>query len=222
VVRGYTPIKSGLLTIPLVFGLFVASLTSGRLISKFGRYRPFPIIGTLILAFGLWLFTHVTLTTTQLTLSIWMVVLGAGIGLFMQVPTLAVQNAVPRKELGTATATTTFARSIGSSFGGAVFGTILISRLNHHLHQIVPQAAGSAKALSGTLEGGTSQISKLPVKVQHDIFQAFTMSFHDMFLLAIPFALAAFVVALLLREAPLRESTREMASGEGFEGAHSA
>lgn len=217
VVRGYSPIKSGLLTIPLVVGLLVASIVSGRLVSKLGKYRPFPIIGTLILAFGLWLFSHVSLTTSQFTLSWWMLILGAGIGSFMQVPTLAVQNAVARADLGTATSTTTFFRSIGSSLGGAVFGTILLSRLTHHLNLLFPQAAGHTAALSGTLEGGASQISKLPMHVQHLVLLAFTKSFQDMFLLAIPFALAAFVVSLFLREAPLRETTRDMAEGAGLE-----
>jgi EmrB/QacA subfamily drug resistance transporter len=218
VVRGYSPTKSGLLTIPLVFGLFSASLLSGRLTSKFGHYRPFPIIGTALLAVGLWLFTHVTLTSSQFTLSWWMVILGFGIGLFMQVPTLAVQNAVPRSELGTATATTTFFRSMGSALGGAIFGTILTSRLNHHLHQLLPSA--NPTLVKDSVQAGTRQLSAAPAYIQHDILAAFVSSFHDMFLLAIPVALATFVAALFLRETPLRNTTRDMAEGEGLEMGH--
>jgi hypothetical protein len=122
----------------------------------------------------------------------------------MQVATLAVQNSVDRSQLGTATSSTTFFRSIGSSLGGAIFGTILISRLTHHLSQDLPAAAAAHISSSNIAANGTSQIQHLPPAVQHDILQAFIGSFHDMFLIGIPFALAAFVVALFLREMPLR------------------
>jgi EmrB/QacA subfamily drug resistance transporter len=206
VVRGYSPTKSGLYTIPLVAGLLVASITSGRLITKFGRYKPFPIFGTLMLMLGMWLFSHVTLTTSAFTLSVWMIVIGIGLGSFMQVATLAVQNSVERSQLGTATSSTTFFRTIGSSLGGAIFGTILISRLTHHLTQTLPAATASHISTNNILSGGTSQIAHLPAAAQHDIFLAFVRSFHDMFLIGIPFAAAAFVIALFLRESPLRET----------------
>jgi EmrB/QacA subfamily drug resistance transporter len=218
IVRGYSPTKSGLLTIPLVFGLFTSSLVSGRLISKFGHYRPFPIIGTALLAIGLWLFSHVSLATSQLNLGWWMVVLGAGIGLFMQVPTLAVQNAVPRSELGTATAAATFFRNIGSALGGAIFGTILTSRLNHYLLHALPSA--NPTLLKDSVQAGTRQLQTVSPVVRHDILQSFVLAFHDLFLLAIPVALAALVTALFLRETPLRTSTRDLAEGEGLEMEH--
>lgn len=206
VVRGYSPTKSGLYTIPLVAGLLVASIISGRLISKFGRYKPFPIFGTLMLALGMWLFSHVSLTTSEFTLSVWMVVIGLGLGSFMQVATLAVQNSVERSRLGTATSSTTFFRTIGSSLGGAIFGTILISRLTHHLNQTLPASAAGQISTRAITSGGTSQISHLSSSVQHGILESFVRSFHDMFLIGIPFALAAFIVALFLREQPLRGS----------------
>jgi len=211
VVRGYSPTKSGLFTLPLVFGLLVASIISGRLISKFGRYKPFPIFGTMMLVLGMWLFSHVTLTTSAFALSTWMFVIGMGLGSFMQVATLAVQNSVDRSHLGTATSSTTFFRTIGSSLGGAIFGTILISRLTHHLHQVLPAASASPAAIAKITATGTSQLQHLSPVVQHQILQSFVRSFHDMFLIGIPFALAAFVVALFLREAPLRDSTRDIA-----------
>lgn len=201
IVRGNTPTESGLLMLPLVAGMLTASITSGRLISKTGRYRLMPIIGTLVLTLGIWLFSHLTLTTSHVVLSLWMVVIGAGLGMFMQVATLAVQNATERAQLGTATSTVTFFRSIGSSLGGAVFGTILISRLTHHIHEALPQAGNVA---SSALTTGTTAI---PAAIKEQVLGAYVASFHDMFLLAIPFTLAAFVVALFLREAPLRETT---------------
>lgn len=207
IVRGYTPTKSGLFTIPLMIGVLGASITSGRLITKYGKYRKFPIFGTLMLAFGMWLFSHVSLTTSQWTLSLWMLVIGAGLGSFMQVTVLSVQNAVDPRQMGTATSSVTFFRTIGSSLGGAVFGTVLLSRLNHHLAQALPAGAGQHISTNSITTTGTAAIQHLPPAVQHDILLAFVQSFHDMFLLGIPFAAAAFISALFLREAPLRTHT---------------
>lgn len=206
VVRGYSPTESGLAMIPLVIGMLTASITSGRLITKYGRYKPFPIFGTLMVALGMWLFSHVGLTTPVWELSVWMLIIGLGLGSFMQVATLAVQNSAKPEQMGTATSSTTFFRSIGSSLGGAIFGTILISRLTSHLMEDLPAKALSHISTSQITSSGTSQIAHLPPALQHDIFMAFIGSFHDMFLIGIPFALGAFIVALFLREAPLRGS----------------
>jgi EmrB/QacA subfamily drug resistance transporter len=211
IVRGNTPTESGLLLLPLVVGMLVSSVISGRLISKTGHYRKFPIIGTLLLTIGLWLFSHLTLTTSHVVLSLWMLVIGAGLGMFMQVATLAVQNSTRKEDLGSATSTVTFFRSIGSSLGGAVFGTILVSRLTHHIHEAIPQAGG----LTNTAI--SSGVANVPPEVKQVVLQSYVSSFHDMFLLAIPFAVAAFIVALFLRETPMHEDTKEMAAAEGLE-----
>jgi EmrB/QacA subfamily drug resistance transporter len=203
-VRGYSPTKSGLLMLPLVLGMLIASITSGRLTSKLGKYKIFPIIGTLVLSLGLWLFSHLTLTTSEVTISVWMFIIGAGLGLFMQIMTLAIQNSVARSELGTATASATFFRSVGASFGGALFGTVLTNRLAHHLTEALPAGTGAATASQVTKIQSGGNIHALPPNVAHGVLQAFTLSFQDMFMLAIPFALAAFVAALFLRETPLK------------------
>lgn len=210
IVRGNSPTESGLLMLPLIIGMLGASLMSGRLISKTGRYKIYPVIGTLLLAGGLWLFSHLTLTTSHWVMSIWMLIVGAGLGMFMQVATLAVQNSTHKKDLGSATSTVTFFRSIGSSLGGAIFGSILVSRLTHHIHETIPQA--------GDIVGSaiSSGVNTIPPETKQAVLQAYVNSFHDMFLLAIPFALAAFVVALFLREAPLDDDTKEMAEAEGL------
>jgi hypothetical protein len=142
-----------------------------------------------------------------------MLIIGAGLGSFMQVATLAVQNSVARTQLGTATSSVTFFRSIGSALGGAVFGTILLSRLNKHLAEVLPQGAGSHISGGAISSNGTAGLSHLPAAIQTDILTAFVNSFHDMFLIGIPFAVAAFVTALFLRETPLRGS-REIPSPE--------
>ncbi len=203
IVRGYSPTESGLLMIPLVAGLLGASIISGRLTSKLGRYKIFPIVGTLVLAFGLWLASHVTLTTSEWTLGLWLFIIGAGIGSFMQIMTLAIQNSVDHKVLGTATSSATFFRSLGSSFGGAIFGAVLTARLSYHLLQGLPQGANLGNVSVASIQSGAG-LQQLPPGVMNTVLEAFVRSFHDMFLLAVPIALLAFVVALFLRETPLR------------------
>lgn len=213
VVRGYSPTKSGLYMLPLIIGLLGASITSGRLTTKLNRYRIFPIVGTLILAFGLWLFSHLSLTTSALTLGLWMLVIGVGLGSFMQIMTLAIQNSVDRREMGTATASATFFRSLGLSLGGAIFGSILISRLTHYLTQSLP--AGASKINVAAIESG-STAGKVS-GAAHSVSLAFVHAFHDMFLLTIPVVLLAFVVALFLREAPLRNTHDQPPVGAAME-----
>lgn len=217
-VRGDSATKSGLMLLPLVAGLMAASITSGRLISKFGHYRRFPIMGTAIVTVAFWLFSHIAVDTSRLWLGVWMAVLGMGIGMVMPVLTLAVQNAVDRKDLGTATSSVVFFRTIGSALGAAVFGAILLNRLSHHIMENVGGAVG-AKAASG-LSRSAASLQALPQDILHKVLTAFASSFHDVFLFGIPFAFAAFVVALFLKESPLRESAKDEAAGEGLEGAH--
>ena len=202
IVRGDTATKSGLMLLPLVAGMMTASITSGRLISKFGRYRPFPIIGTALVTFSFFLFSHIAIDTSRVWLGVWMVILGMGMGLVMPVLTLAVQNAVERKDMGTATSTVTFARSIGSSLGAAIFGAIITSRLTHHLLQNLPAEQGQAAAKA--LKGSAASLKSLPSDQVHTILVAFSSAFHDVFIFAIPFATLAFVTTLFLRESPLR------------------
>jgi EmrB/QacA subfamily drug resistance transporter len=211
IVRGDSAIKSGLLLLPMVVGMLTGVISSGRLITKFGHYKIFPITGSLITALGLWLFSHLEIHSSQLKMSFWMVVLGYGIGSFMQVMTLAVQNSVPHEELGVSTAVATFFRSIGSSLGGAIFGAVLINRLTLHLKDLLPPAASGHLVINASqIENGVAPaaFAKLPPSISHDVLQAFTLSFHDLFLLAIPFVVLSFVVALFLKEIPLRSTIK--------------
>jgi len=217
IVRGYSAMKSGLLLLPLVAGLMCAMIPSGRIISKTGRYRIFPILGTAVTALGIWSFSHISLTTTQLMLSVWMLILGVGIGLYMQVMTLAVQNSIDRKDMGTGTSVVTFFRSMGSSFGTAIFGAILTARLGHYLIKFVPASAAS-HVNSKSLQQSTAGLAKLPPAIAHDVLNAFAHSFHDTFLLLVPFSILTFFISLFLREAPLKTTTREEAGAEAFEG----
>ncbi|HSX07675.1 MAG TPA: MDR family MFS transporter [Candidatus Saccharimonadales bacterium] len=213
-VRGYSATASGLLGLPLVGGLLVASIVSGRLVSKIGRYRFLPIFGTIVMTIGLWLFSHITMITNEVILALWMVVVGLGLGSFMQIMSLAVQNSVERKDMGTATSAVTFFRSIGSSFGAAIFGAILTARLTHHVVQLVgPGSEGIAQGL----QKSANQLGTLPPATIHKVLQAFALAFHDLFLWAIPFSIIALVVALFLKETPLRTTVKQEAEGEGLE-----
>ncbi len=202
-VRGYSPTMSGLYMLPFVAGMLVASISSGLIISHIGKYKLFPIVGTIMVGFGLWLFSHVTPTTSELSLSLWMLVTGLGMGMFMQVMTLAVQNSIDTRQMGTATSLVVFFRSFGSSIGTAIFGTILISRLTFHLGNFLP-ATIVTKVKSTFLDGMTGGGVKVPHSLFEPIIKAFSMAFHDVFIAAIPFAVVGFVLALLLKETPLR------------------
>jgi EmrB/QacA subfamily drug resistance transporter len=215
IVRGDSATKSGLMLLPLIVGMMTASLGSGRLISKFGRYRPFPIIGSATIILSFFLFSHIAVDTSRVLLGIWMVILGLGVGMIMPVMTLAVQNAVDRKYLGTATSTVTFSRSIGSSLGAAIFGAVLLNRLGHHIAEQIGGNAGATAAQG--LSQSTAVLKTLPPEIVGKVLNAFALSFHDVFLFGLPFAIFAFLVALFLREAPLRDSAKQEAAGEGLE-----
>jgi EmrB/QacA subfamily drug resistance transporter len=219
IVRGYTATQSGLLMLPLVGGMLVSMITVGRLISKQGNYRIYPIIGTIITTIGLWLFSHIAINTTQLELSLWMVVLGLGIGSYMQIMILAVQNSVDPKYMGTATSVITFFRSMGASFGTAIFGAILTARLTYHLSQTLPTAAQSHFSTS-TIQQSATGLQQLPHPLLIDVLTAFSYSFSDVFLWTLPLAIITCLVAFMLRETPLQARTQNVAKGEAFAGGH--
>ncbi len=209
IVRGYSATKSGLLMLPLIFGLLSASVISGRLISKTGKYRIYPIFGTLVTMLGLFLLSTLKVDTPEWLLALYMFITGAGLGSFIQVTTLAVQNAVHPRDLGTATSTVTFFRSIGGSFGTAIFGAILTARLTAHFTELLGAAPTGGVTLSSA-----ANLSQLPPQVLPLALEAFTQSFHDVFLIAIPFIAVGFVVSLFLKEAPLRQAAHEIAEAD--------
>ena len=215
IVRGDSATKSGLMLLPLIVGLMLSSVTSGRIISKIGRYRKFPIIGTILMTLSFWLFSHITATTSRVELGVWMFILGIGIGQVMPVLTLAVQNAVDRRDLGTATSSVVFFRTIGSALGAAAFGAILLNRLSFHIRQALPGSVGQNAAKG--LQHSASNLQQLPPNVVHTVLDAFARSFHDVFLIGIPIAAVSILIALMLKESPLRDAARSEAAGEGLE-----
>jgi EmrB/QacA subfamily drug resistance transporter len=208
IVYGASPTSSGLRTIPLMAGLLVASILSGRAISRVGRYKAFPIAGTAVLAVGMYLLSLLGVHTAPWVASAYMVVVGVGLGLVMQVLVLVVQNDARPQEIGVATSTATFFRSVGGAFGVAIFGTIFASRLSHRL-------AGLPRSVTAHLGSGVhlnpAQVKNLPPHVHAEFLDAFAHSLHGVFLFGMALAAVPFVLSWFLKEVPLRTTVARAA-----------
>lgn len=205
VVRGASPTSAGLQLLPLMMGILITSIVSGRLITRTGRYKIFPILGTGTATIGMFMLSRCGVDT-----SIWFVwlsafVLGIGLGGVMQVLIVAVQNSVDRKQLGAATSTSTFFRSIGGSFGTAVFGAVWTAQLATELTKNLP--AGVAAQLNSAGQSVTASmgnIDSLPGPIQDAVLLSFANSIDRTFLLAVPVMFVAFVLSFFLEELPLK------------------
>ncbi|MEU3225687.1 MDR family MFS transporter [Streptomyces sp. NPDC006976] len=219
-VDGDSATLSGVRTLPMVVGLLAASIFSGNVVSKTGRYRIFPVIGSLVMAAGLFLLSRMGPDSGVWLESLYMVVLGIGIGLSMQVLTIAVQNTVDYADLGTATSGVTFFRTLGSSFGTAVFGTIYANALGPHLNDGIAAAAraGGDPAVLAKASQSPEGLHSLPDTQSAPLAQAYADTLHTVFLWTVPVALLGFVVALFLKQVKLRDTVRAGSTdmGEGF------
>jgi EmrB/QacA subfamily drug resistance transporter len=205
-VYGATPTSSGLRLLPLMAGLLVAAIASGRAISRIGRYKMFPIAGTAVLICGMYLLSRLTVSTPAWLSSLYMLVVGVGIGLVMQVLVLVVQNNARPQEMGVATSTATFFRSVGGSFGVAIFGAIFASRLADQIRHL---PAASARRLAGGVHLTPQQAKHLPPAVHADFLQAFSHALHGVFLWGVGIAIVPFVLSWFLREVPLRTTLEQ-------------
>ncbi|MEV0219608.1 MDR family MFS transporter [Streptomyces sp. NPDC050704] len=220
-VDGDSATVSGVRTLPMVIGLLIASIFSGNVISKTGQYRIFPIIGALVMGVGLYLLSLMGTDTNTWLESLYMFILGAGIGLCMQVLTIAVQNTVEYADLGTATSGVTFFRTLGSSFGTAVFGTIYANTLKPNLSDGVAEAArtgGADPATVGKAATSPEGLHDLPSAAAAPIIKAYADTLQTVFLWTVPVAALGFLVALFLKQVQLRDSARMGSTdmGEGF------
>ena len=209
-VRGVSPTMSGLRLLPMMAGLFIASIVTGQLVSKGWRYRPFPIFGTAIMTVGLGLLGTLGVTTSSWAMGFYMTVLGVGLGLVMQVLVTAVQNAVAPGDLGAATAGANFFRSIGGSFGTAVFGALYVNELPRQLAAGFASHPVSGKLLSPTLWTPAS-LRKLPVAELSIILHAIAGSIQSVYRWALPFSALAVILSLTLPEVKLRASLHPVA-----------
>ena len=207
VVTGASATNSGLLMLPLMTGLMTASITSGRTIARTGRYKVWPVTGMAVAATGMFLLSFMDVGTTRLESSVFMLVLGLGLGMVMQVLVLAVQNAVPYADLGVATSGATFFRSMGGSFGVAIFGAILNARMAQELPRLLPAAVlAEVGGRTGQLLSSPAQLRLLPPSTMDGIVEALSRSIHSVFLWAVPLLLAGFALSWFLDEIPLRET----------------
>ncbi|WP_437073611.1 MDR family MFS transporter [Streptomyces sp. enrichment culture] len=226
-VDGDSATVSGVRTLPMVIGLLIASVFSGNVVSKTGRYRVFPIAGALVMGLGLYLMSLMGPATGTLLESLYMFVLGVGIGLCMQVLTIAVQNTVDYADLGTATSGVTFFRTLGSSFGTAVFGTIYTNTLTPNLREGVAAATATGTADPAAITGAATSpegLHRLPEPAAAPLIEAYADTIQSVFLWTVPVAALGFLVALLLKQVPLRDSARMGSTdmGEGFASPHGA
>ncbi|UKL05562.1 MULTISPECIES: MDR family MFS transporter [unclassified Streptomyces] len=204
VVRGITPTLSGVHMLPMVAGVLIASTVSGQLITRTGHWKVFPVAGTGITAAGLLLLHRLRQDTGDLEMSLYFFTFGVGLGLVIQVLVLVVQNAVPYEDLGVATSGATFFRSIGASFGVAVFGTIFTSRLDAKITAVLAGRPLPPGVDAATLEADPRTVAALPPRLRQEILGAYSTAITDVFLYAAPVVLVAFVLAWFFHEDPLR------------------
>ena len=198
VVKGSTPSQAGMQLLPMMGGMLAMSIASGRLISRFGTYRPFPIAGTLIGGIAMALLSTLSLDTPLHTMYAYMALLGIGLGMVMPVLTLAVQNTVEFRHMGVATSGATLFRSIGGSLGVAAFGALF----SHGLQSRLTQALAAGTELPPAL--GPEAVHQLPEAVRAAYLHAFAGSLHVVYLSAAGVIAIAFVLAWFVQSAPLR------------------
>jgi EmrB/QacA subfamily drug resistance transporter len=220
-VDGVSAMVSGLLMIPLMMGVLGASVLSGQMVSRTGRYK---VVGSALVVVGMALLSQLGLHTSHLTMSLYVIVLGAGMGMTMQVMVLSTQNAVPPTQIGTATAAVTFFRSLGGAFGTSLFGAVFVAGLTHWIPALVPGAAASSIHVNGSFSMSPAQLHTFPPEVQHGILESFVRSLHSVFLLGVPLAVVMFTLALFLKEVRLRTASglerpsEDLAMGGGMSG----
>ncbi|MDB5687062.1 MAG: EmrB/QacA subfamily drug resistance transporter, partial [Rhizorhabdus sp.] len=216
VVKGVSPSVAGLQLTPMMGGVLVTSIVSGQIISRIGRYRLFPIIGTAVMTIGLGLLSTLGVMSSIWAAPAYMLVLGLGLGMVMQVLVLAVQNAVDYRNLGVATSGTTLFRSTGGSVGVSLFGAIFAANLASGLASRMPAGAVLPTA------SDAAAIAALPPGVRALYLDVFTAALHPVFLSAAVIAAFAFVLTWFLKEVPLRDGERSETIGESFAMPHDA
>jgi len=214
VVKGVTPTASGMQMLPMMGGMLVTSILSGQLISRTGRYKIFPVLGTAVMTVGLFLLSRLTSQSTDVTASLLMLILGVGLGMVMQVLVIAVQNDIDYRDLGVATSGATLFRLIGGSLGTAILGAIFAARLSVNLVRLLPSgmvANGAARNMS------VQALLQLPPPVRAAYAQAFTASLDTVFLVATIVCAVGFTLTWFLPERPLRATVAASARDAGME-----
>jgi EmrB/QacA subfamily drug resistance transporter len=221
VVRGVSPTISGVYLLPMVLGMLVTSIGTGQLIARLGRYKVYPVVGTALLSAALYLLSHLSEGTSPLVMDGYFFLLGLSLGLILQVLIIAVQNSADYADLGAATSGVTFFRSIGGSFGVAIFGTIFSTRLASELASALAGVRLPPGLNVAAAQSNPKLLARLPAAIHADVLHAYAQAIDRVFLLAVPVALAGFGLSWLLREVPLRRTAGAADIGEAL-GAASA
>lgn len=198
-VDGVSATESGLLVLPMMGGIVAASIISGQLISRTGHYKIYPVLGSAVSVVGMWLLSRLETDTPRLDYSVWMAVLGIGIGLVMPVLILAVQNAADPADLGTATSANNYFRQIGGSVGAAVFGTLFTNRLAHSLTEQFPAGTRLPDPESITPQ----LVHTMPSAVRDGYIRAYAEAMPRIFLYLVPVLVLGLLLAFFLKEKPL-------------------
>ncbi len=199
-----TPTQSGLALLPMIVGIFTTSIGSGQIMTRTGRYKVFPILGAAVTAIALTLLATIADSTPYWQVAIYVYFLGFGLGMTMQIVVTAVQNAVERLDMGAATSSVTFFRSMGGAFGTAIFGAVLATRLGHYLTEAGAANAMPAGGSETEIANDVEQILALPDRIREIVIGAWVDSVNDVFLVAVPFVLCAFVIAWFIPELRLK------------------
>ncbi|GAA4673793.1 MDR family MFS transporter [Phytohabitans rumicis] len=215
-VQGASATGSGLLLLPLMFGMLTVSIVSGRAITKTGRYRIFPIVGGVLMTAGMLLLTRLDVHTSRVELGAYLVVLGAGMGFLMQTSMLIAQNSVEQRDLGAASGAATFFRSIGGSFGVSLFGAIFATRFQDHLtDRLGAQAAEQfSSGGGGAASFDPSVLASLPAAARNGLLTSLADSIAGVFWWAVAFAVLVPVLAWFIKEIPLRSTNDAPAAAE--------
>ena len=215
VVKGVSPTASGMQMLPMMGGMLTMSVISGQLISRTGRYKAFPILGTGIMTAGLFLLSRLSLGSSAYLTSAYILLLGIGLGMVMQVLVIAVQNAVDYRDLGVATSGATLFRLIGGSLGTAILGAIFATRLTANLARLMPGGAGGH--LSGAGGMTAAALAGMSPAMRAAYGAAFTASLNTVFLVAAGVCAVGFAFTWLLPERPLRATVAATAGDTGNE-----
>ncbi|WP_330445418.1 MFS transporter [Kocuria rhizophila] len=212
-VKGVDATQAGLLMTPMMASLLITSIVSGQIVSRTGRYKLFPLVGMVIMGIGLWLLSTLEVSDSTVRMCVFLAVFGAGIGLSMQILVLIVQNSVPNRIVGTATASSNFFRQVGATVGSAVVGSLFISRLKDLLAENLPKIPGKSAGAMDANSFTPKSVHGLPAMFRDPVIQSYNDALLPIFLFMIPLAVLAFVLLLFVEEKPL--ATRvDLSTGE--------
>ncbi|MFI6741456.1 MDR family MFS transporter [Nonomuraea sp. NPDC050451] len=206
IVKGLSPTESGLMTLPMVVALFLASVISGKIVTQTGRWKIFPVVGLLVVAVGLFLLSRLHVDSSDWLIGFDVAVLGTGLGLSMQMLILAAQNGSEPRDMASTTSGVSFFRSLGGAVGVAAFGAILTNRLKDEIADMLRAAHITLPGGPNVKLGSPSAIQQLPTPIKNIVLEAFTRGLETVFMVGVPIALLGFVATIFLKELPLRGS----------------